>query len=322
VDKTPIYIVKVKIKKLLDNFRRDFKMNCLMKIGIALLSLSLQILFLIQVSFAQKEIPDGFCINPEEFKLFNAVNDYRKSQNLPLIPLSKSLSYIAKLHIKDLITNLPDTAGCGFHSWSDKGPWKPCCFKRENKDKYCILSKPKELTNYPGIAHEVVFWESREASAEKAIKQWKETSAARFMLTNFREWEKFRWNAMGVGIEGGFAILWLGEEPDIEKETQVCGGEKVIGVVSPVVEKKEMTESLVVTSKSGRYYLIFGSHNTMKDAKIAVEKFRKEGFEKVKIVTKDNKYRISLSDYPTKETAAQGKKELPAKYKDAWIMPY
>lgn len=284
------------------------------------LSFSVSIIFLSQVSFAQKDIPPEYCITKEEFKLYNLVNEYRKSQKLPVVPLSKSLSYVAKVHIKDLITNKPDTANCSFHSWSDKGTWKACCFRKENKDKYCVLTKPKELTKYPGIAHEIVFWESRETTAEKAISQWKETAVSRFMLTNFKEWEKCSWNAMGVGVEGGFAILWLGEEPDVENETKVCGEETV--VITELKPIPVANEDIVVSMKTGRYYLIYGSMNSVKEAKSMVTKYNKEGFNKVKIIAKDNKYRISLSDYPTKEMAAQGKKELPAKYKDAWIMPF
>jgi hypothetical protein len=291
-----------------------------MKILSPVASFLISILFLSQVSFAQKEIPPEFCISSEEFKLYNLVNEYRKSQKLPVIQLSKSLSYVAKVHIKDLIMNKPDTANCSFHSWSDKGAWKACCFRKENKDKYCVLTKPKELTNYPGIAHEIIFWESREASAEKAIKQWKETAVARFMLTNFKEWEKCSWNAMGVGVEAGFAVLWLGEEPDVEKETKVCGEETVI--IAEQRPAPSANEEIVVSSNTGRYYLIYGSMNSLKEAKTMVAKYNKEGFTKVKIIAKDNKYRISLSDYPSKEMAAQGKKELPAKYKDAWIMPF
>jgi hypothetical protein len=293
-----------------------------MSSGRLLLKLLVAILFFTRVADAQKEIPADFCISQDELKLYNSINDYRKSQNLAAIPLSKSLCYVAQMHISDLITNKPDSAGCNFHSWSAQGQWKPCCYKKENKDKYCILSKPKEITNYPGIAHEIVYWESREASVEKALKQWKEVSVSRFIITNYREWEKCTWNAAGVAIEGGFAILWLGEDPDVEKETKVCGGETIVTITQPVAPRQEPEQGLVVTSQSGRFYLIFGNMNSLKEAKLTADKYRKDGFSKVKIIATDNKYRISLADYPTKELAVQGKKELPSKFKDAWVMSF
>lgn len=268
------------------------------------------------ISVAQQDSLNEFCISPEEFNLYNLVNEYRKSENLPAIPLSKSLSIVAKKHIADLIQNKPDTGTCSFHSWSDKGNWHACCFTKASKDKHCMQSKPAELTAYTGKGYEIVYWESREATAEKAILQWKETQAARAALTNIREWEKYNWSALGVGIDGGFAIIWLGEDMDTEKETQVCGGEAIIS--KPVVQ---VTGPKIITESTGRYYLIFGNYPTINEAKTMVSKYQMEGFTNAKVVTKDNKFRISLNDFSSKELAAKGKKELPEKYKDAWILP-
>jgi hypothetical protein len=272
-----------------------------------------------QDSLIQHDSLNEFCISAEEYKLYSLVNDYRKEANLPGIPLSRSLCKVAKLHIADLIMNKPDTNTCSFHSWSNKGEWQSCCFTKECKDKLCMQTKPSELTGYPGKGYEIVYWESREADAEKAIGQWKETPAARSVLTNLREWENYNWGALGVGIDGGFAIIWLGEEADIEKETQVCGGE-LIAYHPPV--KVEIKGPQVVSQSTGRYYLIFGNYSTMNEAKAIAANYFKEGFTNAKVITKDAKFRISLNDYPSKELAAQGKKELPAKYKDAWIMPF
>jgi hypothetical protein len=285
----------------------------------SLLIVFLSIMFLSGNSFSQQDSLNAFCISPEEYKLFKLVNDYRKEMSLPGIPLSKSLSNVAKMHIADLIQNKPDTNTCSFHSWSNKGEWQSCCFTKESKDKLCMQTKPAELTGYPGKGYEVVYWESREASAEKAINQWKETLAAKSVLSNFREWENYNWGAMGVGIDGGFAIIWLGEEADIEKETMVCGGEAIINQPPAPVQ---VQGPQIVSESTGRFYLIFGNYATMNEAKSVAAKYFKEGFTKAKVITKDDKFRISLNDFPSKELAAQGKKELPPKYKDAWIMPY
>jgi hypothetical protein len=293
-------------------------MNKMNKFIFPLLSLFFSILIFANFSKAQENIPAEFCISQEEYKLYNLVNEYRKAVNLSSIPLSKSLSIVAKTHISDLIQNKPDTNMCSFHSWSNKGNWKACCFQRESKDKLCMQLKPKELTNYPGNAYEVVYWESREANAEKAIDQWKETSAAQSVLTNFKDWEKYSWNAIGVGIEGGFAIIWLGEEPDPENEIKICGIETII-VNEPVIES---ADPQVVSAGTGRFYLIFGNYSTLNEAKAQADKYVKEGFTKAKVISKDDKFRISLNDFSSKELATQGKKELPVKYKEAWIMPF
>jgi len=286
---------------------------------ISLLTVFTFTLFISEICFAQQDTLNEFCISPEEYKLFNLVNEYRNSLNLPGIPISKSLSRVAKQHIADLNQNKPDTSTCSFHSWSNKGNWQPCCFTKESKDKLCMQTKPGELTSYPGKGFEVVYWESREASAEEAIEQWKETLAARSVLNNLNEWENYNWGALGVGIEGGFAIIWLGQETDPDKETKICGGESIVS--QPIVQPQK-TGTQIVSQSTDRFYLIIGNYGTMNKASDIADKYAKEGFTNAKVITKDGKFRISLNDYPSKELASKGKKELPAKYKEAWIMPY
>lgn len=279
----------------------------------------LMLLFLVNISgLSQDSIPGDFCISEGEYKLYNLINDYRKAMNLDPVPLSRSLSYVAKQHALDLVANRPDTNTCNFHSWSDKGNWTACCFEKEIKDRSCMINKPGEITKYPGVAYEIVYWENKEATADRAFDQWQETTAARSLITNFKEWEGYTWNALGVGIYQGFAIAWFGELPDVETKTLLCGSNKVI--LNTPVERKQ--ESQIVSSKSNRFYLIYGSFKTMDDARVQLKKFVSEGFKKAKIVAKDNKFRISLSDYSSMQQANVAKRELPAKFKGAWILPF
>ncbi len=267
---------------------------------------------------AQTKIPENFCISNNELKLYNQINDYRKALNLPKIPLSRSLSYVAQQHVTDLLKNKPDTNACSFHSWSDKGKWTACCYKGGIKDKKCMQEKPRELTGYPGKGYEIVYWENKEATADNAFDQWRTVTASRSLITNLKEWEDFAWKAMGVAIEKNFAILWFGEETDTETETKICGSGKVIKNELP----KTPADTIVVSKATGRYYIIFGSYKTVEDAKKQVKKYRAEGFKNAKVISKDNKFRISLTDYAKQESAQSAKKDLPAKYKEAWIMPF
>ena len=266
----------------------------------------------------QDTIPADFCISAEELRLYTLINDYRKAMTMHEIPLSKSLCYVARKHALDLDLNNPDTNTCNFHSWSDKGNWTACCFEKDVKDKSCMISKPREITAYPGYAYEVVYWENKSANADKAFDQWRETSAARSLITNFKEWENYSWNAMGVSIHKGFAIAWFGEETDPEQQTRVCGSDRVIENKPPATRE----EQLIVSVATGRFYVIVASFNALEDAKTELNEFIKEGFKKAKVVTKDNKFRISLSDYPTMDQANKAKNELPAKYKGAWVLAF
>jgi len=273
---------------------------------------------LVLTTYSQDSITADFCISDDEVKLYELINNYRKSINLVEIPLSKSLCYVAKKHVTDLHTNKPDTGTCNFHSWSDKGNWVACCFEKEIKDKSCMLNKPKELTSYGGSAYEIIYWENKQATADKAFRQWKETSVARSVISNFKNWEAYSWNAMGVAISEGFAIAWFGEEADTETETKVCGKNSTI----KNEPKTPPEETQIVSSATARFYVIVGSYASMDDAKEKLKSFQNEGYKKAKVVVKDQKFRISLSDYSTQELASKAKNELPAKYKDAWILPY
>jgi hypothetical protein len=266
----------------------------------------------------QDTIPDDFCISREEFKLFKRINEYRKVMNLPEIALSKSLCYVAKLHVNDLVINKPDTNTCNFHSWSNKGSWKPCCYERDSKDKKCMLSKPRELTKYPGNGHEIVYWENRNVSANTVFEQWRETSASKSVILNMKKWENYSWKAVGIGIKNGFASAWFGEEIETPEEIHICNSTEIYVVEPP----KEPIDPLVVSTAKNRFYLIIGSSPNIEGAKNKAKGFHAEGFKKAKVVVKDEKFRISLSDHATIEGAHNAKKMLPAKYKDAWVLPY
>ncbi len=270
------------------------------------------------LALAQKDLPANFCITENESKLYGLINEYRKAMNLPEIPLSKSLCYVAKTHIHDLIQNKPDTSTCNSHSWSNKGIWSSCCFQKEKYDKLCMQSKPKQITNYPGSAYEIIYWESEEATPDNAFNQWREISASQSLIINNKEWEEFKWNAIGIGISGGYAAIWFGEELDVETETKVCGK----NIVFTNTPRANEGEPQLVTEASNRFYVIFGSFSSINDAKTQATKHIEEGFKKTKIISKENKFRISLTDYSSRELAEKGKSELPSKYKDAWIMEY
>jgi hypothetical protein len=267
---------------------------------------------------AQDSIPADFCISEEEFRLYEMINEYRKAMNLSGIPLSNSLSYVARSHAVDLAENRPDTSTCNFHSWSDKGKWKGCCYVRDIKDRSCMLNKPMEFTMYPGTGYEIVYWESKEASAARAFDLWRESNASRSMITNFREWEKRTWNALGVGIYKGFAIAWFGEKPDIETQTTICeSGEIIKYEPAPVA-----SSGPVVNRETGRFYIIVAGFTNFDDARSRLNKLHNEGHKEAKIISRDDRYRISINDYDTMENANKAKSEYSSKYKDAWVLTF
>ncbi len=98
---------------------------------------------------ALAQIPD-FCLTKAEYRLYTLINEYRTKQGLGIIPISRSLCYVAKIHARDLFVNNPDTSFCSLNSWSDKGLWTACCHSAQSPNPLCIVNKPKELTNLFG----------------------------------------------------------------------------------------------------------------------------------------------------------------------------
>ncbi len=180
-------------------------------------------------SFGQvmvKEIPDSYCISPMEYKLYKMINDYRRRYDLPSIPLSKSLCFVASSHVKDLFLNHPDQEPCNFHSWSDKGSWKPFCYPRDEKKNNSVWDKPRELTNYKGKGFEIVYWENSEAVIDSIIAFWKSIDYFNSFLMNTGKWQGKKWNAIGIGIYENYAVAWFGELPDSDGTPWICGTER------------------------------------------------------------------------------------------------
>jgi uncharacterized protein YkwD len=163
-------------------------------------------------SFAQN-------LSEEEQRLYDLVMEYRDEKGLPEIPLSPSLTIVAQTHVKDLMENDPTSDECNLHSWSSKGNWTPCCYTDDHAQAEKMWSKPSELTSYSGNGYEIAsyFWSSDPSvgiSASQALNQWKNSSGHNAVITNKSIWKNYNWQAIGVGINGNYAVIWFGEESD------------------------------------------------------------------------------------------------------------
>jgi hypothetical protein len=157
-----------------------------------------------------------FELTSEEIELYNLIMEYRRSNKLPVIPLSKSLTIVAKTHIDDLIKNNPISRRCNGHSWSDKGPWSPCCYTDDHANADCMWSKPRELTNYEGNGYEIFAQSSIKLSARQALELWKSSKGHNAVILNEGVWED-EWKAIGLGLKGGFGVVWFGNHLDVEQ---------------------------------------------------------------------------------------------------------
>lgn len=263
-------------------------------------------------------IPEDFCISPEEYQLHQLINDYRKAFALPAIVLSKSLSYVAITHARDLAANFDPDSVCNMHSWSDKGRWKSICYPSEQSRKNNIRLKAKEIIGYPGDAYELTYWSNAEIAPRQILSFWRENKVAGNMLLNQDKWLGKTWKAMGIGIEGGYAVLWLGQEVDYEVSTKVCGS-------STQVLNNALPETIVPSVKQASknapvYYITIGSYNARKDGATAVKSYKEMGYPKAILVEVDNKFRVAIDYFTLKEEADKALKKYEQKFKGAWIL--
>jgi len=168
----------------------------------------------------QKFMLPEFTLNKAEADLYEMINDYRKEKGLEPVPLSRNLTYVAKLHSQDLAENFPYNKRCNLHSWSDHGPWTPCCYTDDHKKAPCMWYKPGELSNYPGYGYEIAYWTNEPLGpadyARKALAGWKRSPGHNTVIVNLGRWKEKDWKAMGVGVYKGYATVWFGEEEDRE----------------------------------------------------------------------------------------------------------
>jgi hypothetical protein len=157
-------------------------------------------------------------ISAEELKLYNLMMAYRRERGMPKIPLSKSLTFVAKQHCLDLSsTRIDIRSGCNMHSWSGKGNWSKCCYTPDHRQAKCMWDKPKELTGYPGNGYEIVFGSadlSYTVTAERALEGWTSSIGHHNVISNREKWERTKWRAIGICMYKGYAIVWFGEDED------------------------------------------------------------------------------------------------------------
>ena len=109
-----------------------------------------KLLFLLLSLLMIQTIAISQVLSEEEAKLYRLIMEYRSEKGLPVIALSKSLTKVAQIHVKDLNENYSGSTSCNMHSWSNKGNWTACCYTSDHAQAECMWNKPRELTAYRG----------------------------------------------------------------------------------------------------------------------------------------------------------------------------
>ncbi|MBS9525518.1 hypothetical protein KI659_15990 [Litoribacter alkaliphilus] len=147
----------------------------------------------------------------EEQTLYDIINDYRQTRNLPPVAYSEKLSKVAQTHARDLQENYQRSNRCNMHSWSKKGDWKGCCYTDNHKNPECMWDKPKEIAGYESPGYEIAYWHSAKAQPDHALEVWIKSPGHHSVLANLGPFKDADWKAMGVGIYKEYAVVWFGE---------------------------------------------------------------------------------------------------------------
>lgn len=173
----------------------------------------------------------GTCLTDPEVELARRINDYRQSKDRPAIPVTKSLSLVARWHAIDLSENQqwmqgtdPRGLPCGLQSWSAKGPWKALCYTSDHHYAEAMWRKPQELTAnaYLGNGFEIVYKTSGPLVVPRVVEYWTDRPEERDMILSSGVWQGLAWPVMGVGVVGNYAVLWFGDQPDRQGEISPC----------------------------------------------------------------------------------------------------
>ena len=259
--------------------------------------------------FAQKDIPDDFCISHQEQQLFDQLNILLEEYGEKPLQPSVSLFYVAHLHIDDLAQNHPDTSICNLSSWSDKGDWTACCHNPYLPQQDCMWDKPKELTRYPYRGYELAAYFEDEFNVDSVIGLLGNSKQVLDMLLTSGNFEKKTWICMGVGMNKHYVSVWFGQRADRAKNIILCD----------TTDYQDAVPVASASVKAVNYYLIVGSLQELRDAKEFLRRLKKNGYENAGILSDSQNHRIYVKRFSNLKEAMFAKKQLPYSYRDAWI---
>ena len=243
--------------------------------------------------------------------LFDKLNLLRSDYGKLEIEFSKSLSYVADMHVKDLQNNRPDTSVCNLSSWSDKGEWTACCYNAYVPMPDCMWDKPKELTPYTFRGYELAGYFEEGFTVDSVIQLWAEIKAVLDMILTEGAYKKKKWITMGLAMNKEYVSVWFGQRSDRMGEPEICTKE------SPAVAETTVASTALTTSIT--FYLIFGSFSDPRDAKEAVKRYKKNGFENAGTISNGDLTRVYLGKYYDLKEIMYVKQKLPYTYREAWI---
>ena len=130
------------------------------------------------------------------------------------------------------------------------------------------------------------------------------------MILTEGNFKKKKWICMGVAFNDHYVSVWFAQRGDRSGEPELCSGSD--STLLPAATSDTIAKEVT-------YYLIFGSFSQLKDAREAVKRLSKNGFENAGTIKSEDKYRVYLDKYNNLKEAMFAKQNLPYTYREAWV---
>jgi hypothetical protein len=173
-----------------------------------------------------------------------------------------------------------------------------------------MWDKPKELTPFTYRGYELAGYFEDDFTVDSIINLWSSTKAVLDMILTEGNYSKKKWICMGLGFNDHYISIWFAQRADRMGEPEICttNDTSVMAVAVNDTTLKEVT-----------YYVVFGSFSTIKDAREAVKRYAKNGFENAGTLKADGTFRVYLNKFSSLKEAMFAKQQLPYTYREAWV---
>lgn len=157
-------------------------------------------------------------LSEDEANLYYLINEYRESLGLSKLSFSKSLTSVARAHVKDSHDYTPrlqlDERGIqgNLHSWSNNGNWRGGAYTPDHEHAEIMWDKPGELTDYTGAGYEISVYHSIGIDPKLALDLWKSSSGHNEVIIGDNDWSFI--TTMGVAMDKNYSHVWFGGDDD------------------------------------------------------------------------------------------------------------
>ena len=157
-------------------------------------------------------------LSEAEANLYYLINEYRESLGLSKLSFSKSLTSVARAHVKDSHDYTPrlqrDDRGIqgNLHSWSNNGNWSGGAYTPDHEHAEIMWDKPSELTDYAGAGYEISVYHSIGIDPKLALDLWKSSSGHNEVIIGDNDWSFI--TTMGVAMDKNYSHVWFGGDED------------------------------------------------------------------------------------------------------------